>query len=67
MLRVISNSVANTQPVMDAIVERCIHLFGADGAPIWLVRDNEHMDLAAMQGKLYTALYRIDVAAVSTI
>ena len=67
MLRVISNSVANTQPVMDAIVERCIHLFGADGTQIWLVRDNEHRDLAAMQGKLYTALYRIDGAAVSTI
>ena len=67
MLRVISNSAANTQPVMDAIVERCIHLFGADGAQIWLGRDNEHMDLAAMQGKRYIALYRIDDAAVSTI
>ncbi len=56
VLRVISSSVANTQPVMDAIVERCIHLFGADGTQIWLVGAGENIDLVAMQGKLYAEL-----------
>ncbi len=63
VLRVISSSVANTVPVMDAIVERCIHLFGADGAQIWLVRENDQLNLATYRGQFYAA---IDVGSLPT-
>ena len=56
VLRVISNSIANTQPVMDAIVERCIDLFGADGAQLWLMRENAQLNLATYRGQFYAAL-----------
>ncbi|MCB1748544.1 MAG: GAF domain-containing protein [Gammaproteobacteria bacterium] len=56
VLEVISSSVTDAQPVMDIIVERCLQLFGADGAGIWIPRDQDQMTLVALAGAMYANL-----------
>jgi GAF domain-containing protein/CheY-like chemotaxis protein len=47
VLQVISNSVADTQPVFDRIVEACHQLFAADGVAITRVGDDGYVHLVA--------------------
>ncbi|MGE0486674.1 MAG: GAF domain-containing protein [Gammaproteobacteria bacterium] len=61
VLQVISRSVTDAQPVMDTIVARCLQLFGADGAQIWMVKDGDQVALAAIVGQPYTTLNLDDV------
>ena len=50
VLSVISNSVADTAPVFDKIVESCQRLFSSDGSIISLVREDGQVFHAAVAG-----------------
>ena len=50
ILRVISSSMADTQPVFDKIVESCSHLLAAELIAIFLLRDDRQMDLGGTTG-----------------
>src|ERR1019366_6564612 len=50
ILSVISNSVADTQPVFDKILESCKHLFGGDELDVLLVDDQGQLNIAAYIG-----------------
>src|SRR5204863_397116 len=50
ILQVISNSVADTQPVFDKIMHSCERLFGSDEMGIVLVGDGGQLHLAASSG-----------------
>ncbi len=51
ILRVISNSVADTQPVFDKILDSCKHLFGGDELDVLLVDEQGLLQVAAYVGK----------------
>ena len=48
VLRVISNSVSDTAPVFDAILDSCARLFDVQGSVIALIGDDQRVRLAAM-------------------
>jgi GAF domain-containing protein len=50
ILSVISNSVADTQPVFDKILESCKHLFGGDELDVLLVDEQGQLNIAAYIG-----------------
>jgi GAF domain-containing protein/DNA-binding response OmpR family regulator len=50
VLRVISNSVADTAPVFDKILESCQHLFDIDSLGIFLAGDDGLLHAAAYRG-----------------
>jgi GAF domain-containing protein len=50
ILRVISSSVADTQPVFDKILDSCKHLFGSDETAVLLVDEEGEVDLGAYVG-----------------
>src|SRR6185436_7898074 len=52
ILQVISNSVADTQPVFDKIMHSCERLFGSDEMGIVLVGDGAQLHLAASRGSI---------------
>ena len=56
VLRVIGQSVADSQPVMEAIVASCHQLFPTDSAGIWLADDDQHGELVAYRGKAYAGI-----------
>jgi signal transduction histidine kinase/putative methionine-R-sulfoxide reductase with GAF domain len=49
ILQVISNSVADTQPVFEKIIDSCQHLFTADLLCLLLVDDADRLQLAAQR------------------
>jgi GAF domain-containing protein/CheY-like chemotaxis protein len=51
ILRVISSSVADTQPVFDKILDSCKILFGGDELDVLLVDEQERLHVAAYVGK----------------
>ncbi|MDH4061019.1 MAG: GAF domain-containing protein, partial [Aquincola sp.] len=51
ILRVISSSVADTQPVFDKILDSCKILFGGDELDVLLVDDQERLTVAAYVGQ----------------
>ena len=56
ILRVISSSVSDTQPVFEKILESCKHLFGSDETAVLLVDDNDVVTLGAYVGALRDAV-----------
>ena len=50
ILSVISNSVADTRPVFDKILESCKHLFGGDELDVLLVDEQGQLNIAAYLG-----------------
>ncbi len=50
ILRVISGSVADTQPVFDKILQSCEHLFGGQQLMIFLVGDDGLLHVGAVHG-----------------
>ena len=56
ILRVISNSVADTQPVFDKILESCKHLFGGDELDVLLVDEQGLLQVAAYVGNARDAV-----------
>ena len=51
ILRVISSSVADTQPVFNKILDSCKHLFGGDELDVLLVDEQGMLQVAAYVGK----------------
>ncbi len=51
ILRVISSSVADTQPVFEKILDSCKHLFGGDELDVLLVDEQGMLQVAAYMGK----------------
>src|SRR5262245_6455002 len=51
VLKVISSSPTETQPVFDAIVKSGVHLFGGMNITLWLVRD-DHLEPVASTNPL---------------
>ncbi len=49
VLQVISNSVADTQPVFDRILQSCEHLFNATQLIVFQVSDDAHLHIAAIR------------------
>lgn len=56
ILRIVSQSITDSQPVMEAIVASCHQLFPTDSAGIWLADDDEHGSLVAFRGPAYAGL-----------
>ena len=56
ILGVVSQSITDSQPVMEAIVASCQQLFPTDSAGIWLADDDEHGSLVACRGPAYAGL-----------
>ena len=56
ILRVISSSVADTQPAFDKILDSCKHLFGSDETAVLLVDDEGVVTLGAYVGKQHDAV-----------
>ena len=54
VLRVISESPTDVQPVLDAVAQRAGELCHADGSRVWLVRDGR-LDAMTSYGPAYTA------------
>jgi len=50
VLKVISNSVADTAPVFEKILESCQGLFRADEVIVYLLRDDQQLEVAAYRG-----------------
>ncbi len=50
ILRVISSSVADTQPVFEKILESCLRLFSVKDVGIFLVDENDRLSLTAGRG-----------------
>ena len=53
ILSVISNSVTDTQPVFDKILESCKHLFGGDELDVLLVDEQGQLNIAAYIGEAH--------------
>jgi GAF domain-containing protein len=51
VLTAISNSIADTKPVFDVILQSCQRLFAGDIVGVMLVRDGDKLDLASFAGK----------------
>ena len=51
ILRCISSSMADTQPVFDKILDSCKHLFGGDELDVLLVDEQDRLQVAAYVGK----------------
>jgi len=51
ILRLLSRSMADTQPVFDKILESCKHLFGGDELDVLLVDEQGQLQVAAYVGK----------------
>jgi GAF domain-containing protein/DNA-binding response OmpR family regulator len=51
ILNVISQSVENTQPVFEKILQSCQHLFGGDELDVLLVDEQGQLNIAAYLGK----------------
>jgi two-component system NtrC family sensor kinase len=56
ILRAISSSVADTQPVFDKILDSCKHLFGSDETAVLLVDEEGVVTLGAYVGKQHEAV-----------
>ena len=56
ILRVISGSVADAQPVFEKILDSCKHLFGSDETAVLLVGDEGQVTLGAYVGKQHDAV-----------
>ncbi len=56
ILSVISNSVADTQPVFAKILDSCRHLFGSDETAVLLVDAHDQVTLGAYVGKFRDAV-----------
>ncbi len=56
VLAVISNSVADTQPVFEKILDSCKHLFGGDELDVLLVDAQGRLQVAAYVGKAHEAV-----------
>jgi GAF domain-containing protein/CheY-like chemotaxis protein len=56
ILRVLSSSMADTQPVFDKILDSCKHLFGGDELDVLLVDDQGQLQVAAYVGKARDAV-----------
>jgi GAF domain-containing protein len=56
ILRVISSSVADAQPVFDKILDSCKHLFGSDETAVLLLDGEDTITLAAYVGKQHDAV-----------
>ena len=56
ILSVISNSVADTGPVFEKILDSCKHLFGSDETAVLLVDDQGQVNLGAYLGKARDAV-----------
>ena len=56
ILRVISSSVADTQPAFDKILDSCKHLFGSDETAVLLVDGEGVVTLGAYVGKQHDAV-----------
>jgi len=52
ILSVISNSVADAQPVFDKILDSCKHLFGSDETAVLLVDEHDQVSLGAYVGRM---------------
>ncbi len=50
VLAVISNSMADAQPVFEKILDSCKHLFGGDELDVLLVDEQGQLDIAAYRG-----------------
>ena len=60
MLRVISQSVSDTAPVFDKILDSCQRLFSSDELGIFLVTDDgEHVHTGQWRGSAMDALRRV--------
>ena len=66
VLRVISSSVADAQPVFEKILDSCESLFDADGAQIWLLREDDRVELVAYRGRFYATADADGVPTEST-
>ncbi|MFI4929451.1 MAG: GAF domain-containing protein [Burkholderiales bacterium] len=51
ILRLLSRSMADTQPVFDKILDSCKHLFGGDELDVLLVDEQDRLQVAAYVGK----------------
>ncbi len=51
ILSVISNSVSDTKPVFDKILQSCKHLFGSDETAVLLIDDADQVNLGAYVGR----------------
>ncbi|MBI2799853.1 MAG: GAF domain-containing protein [Gammaproteobacteria bacterium] len=58
VLRVISSSVADAQPVFEKILDSCESLFVVDQVVITLVQPDDQLDVAAGRGKFIEAVRR---------
>ena len=58
VLQVISNSVSDTQPVFDKILDSCRHLFEIEQLGIFLLGDDELVHVAAYRGSALDAVVR---------
>jgi GAF domain-containing protein/CheY-like chemotaxis protein len=58
VLQVISNSVADTAPVFDKILDSCQHLFATGQMGIFLVRDDGQTHVASWRGDAFEAVIR---------
>ncbi|WFU19192.1 GAF domain-containing protein [Bradyrhizobium sp. CB3481] len=56
ILRVISSSVADAQPVFDKILDSCKHLFGSDETAVLLLDGEDTITLGAYVGKQHDAV-----------
>jgi GAF domain-containing protein len=56
ILRVISSSVADAQPVFNKILDSCKHLFGSDETAVLLLDDEDTITLGAYVGKQHEAV-----------
>jgi GAF domain-containing protein/DNA-binding response OmpR family regulator len=52
ILSVISSSVSDAAPVFEKILESCKHLFGSDETAVFLIDDQDQVDLGAYMGRL---------------
>jgi signal transduction histidine kinase len=59
VLAAISNSIADTKPVFDVILQSCQRLFAGDTVGITLVRDDGMLDVGANAGPGYDELKKI--------
>ncbi len=59
VLTAISNSIADTQPVFDVILQSCQRLFAGDIVGVMLVRDDNMLDIGAYAGQGFDDLKEI--------
>ena len=66
MLAVISNSMADAQPVFEKILDSCKHLFGGDELDVLLVDEQGLLDIAAYRGAAHDIVAATFPAPVDT-